>query len=234
MLAALGSIATQQATPTENTLKKIKQLLDYAATHPDAAVTYRASDMILAAHSDASYLSETKARSRAGGHFFLDSDIAYPNDNGAVLTIAQIIKTVMSSAAEAELGALYINCREAIPARQLLEEMGHEQPPTPMQTDNSTALGVVTNTIQPKRTKAMDMRFHWLRCRARQKQFRTYWRAGPTNTGDYVTKHHAASHHRNVRPEYLTPKNRLLRARARISKSVSRLATRLTHAARVC
>ena len=136
-------------------------------------------------------------------------DTTYPTNNGAVLTIAQIIKAVMSSAAEAELGALYINCREAIPARQLLEEMGHKQPPTPMQTDNSTALGVVLNLIQPKRTKAMDMRFPWLRCRARQKQFRTYWRVGPTNKGDYVTKHHAATHHRNVRPELLTPEHRL-------------------------
>ena len=104
----------------------------------------------------------------------MDSDTTYPNNNGAVLTIAQIIKAVMSSAAEAELGALYINCREAIPAHQLLEEMGHKQPPTPMQTDITTALGVITNTINHKRTKAMDMRFHWLRCRARQKQFRTY------------------------------------------------------------
>ena len=39
----------------------------------------------------------------------------------------------MSSAAEAEIGALYINAREAIPQRQLLEEMGHPQPPTPIQ-----------------------------------------------------------------------------------------------------
>ena len=234
MLAALGSIATQQSKPTANTMKKVKQLLDYAATHPHAAVTYRASDMVLAAHSDASYLSETKARSRAGGHFFMAGDTTYPTNNGAVLTIAQIIKAVMSFAAEAELGALYINCREAIPARQLLEEMGHKQPPTPMQTDNSTALGVVLNLIQPKRTKAMDMRFHWLRCRARQKQFRTYWRAGPTNKGDYVTKHHAATHHRNVRPKLLTPEHRLHKLRSKISKIVSRVTTRLTHAARVC
>eukprot|EP00804_Cyclotella_cryptica_P015472 CCRYP_003526-RA/>CCRYP_003526-RA protein AED:0.38 eAED:0.38 QI:0/-1/0/1/-1/0/1/0/80 len=80
----------------------------------------------------------------------------------------------MSSAAEAELGALYINAREAIPIRHLLTELGHAQPPTPIQIDNSTALGVITNTIQPKRTKARDMRFHWLRCRTNQKQFRTY------------------------------------------------------------
>ena len=234
MLAALGSIATQQANPTENTMKKVKQLLDYAATNPDAIITYQASNMVLAAHSDASYLSETQARSRAGGHFFMSSNTEIPNNNGAVHTVAQIIKAVMSSAAEAELGALYINCREAIPARQVLEEMGHPQPPTPMQTDNSTALGVVTNKIQPKRTKSMDMRFHWLRCRARQKQFRTYWRAGPTNKGDYVTKHHLPPHHRNVRSDYLTPRIRLEQLRNRISKSMSRVTTLLTSAARVC
>ena len=91
------------------------------------------------------------------------SNIAVPENNGAVHTVAQTIKTVMSSAAEVELGALYINCFKAIPAQHLLEAMGHRQPPTPMQTDNSTALGVVTNKIQLKRTKAMDMRFHWMR-----------------------------------------------------------------------
>ena len=142
---------------------KIKQLLDYAATHPEAVVTYWSSSMVLAAHSESSYLSETKSRSRVGGYFFMASDIAIPENNGAMHIVAQIIKTVMSSAAEAELGALYINCRKAIPARHLLEAMGHRQPPTPMQTNNSTALGVVNNKIQPKQIKAMDMRFHWLR-----------------------------------------------------------------------
>jgi hypothetical protein len=56
MLIALGSIATQQANPTKNTMIKVKQFLDYAFTHPNAIVTYQESDMVLAAHSDASYL----------------------------------------------------------------------------------------------------------------------------------------------------------------------------------
>ena len=228
MLAALGSIATQQSNPTENTMAKVQQLLDYAATHPDAIITYRASDMILAAHSDASYLSESKARSRAGGHFFLSENDTFPSNNGAVLTVAQIIKAVMSSAAEAELGALYINSREAIPQRHLLEEMGHPQPPTPIQIDNTTALGVVTNTIQPKRTKAMDMRFHWLRDRENQGQFRTYWREGKTNLGDYVTKHHAAIHHRTVRSLYLTAIGNALRRKA------TGIINKLMPTARVC
>jgi len=69
MLPALGTLATQQASPTQNTLKKIKQFLDYAATHLDAVVTYHARNMVLAGHRNASYFSESNAQSRAGGHF---------------------------------------------------------------------------------------------------------------------------------------------------------------------
>ena len=95
-------------------------------------------------------------------------------NNGAVVTISQIIKAVTSSAAEAELGALFINFREAIPARHSLKAMGQEQPPMPMKTDNTTAHGVVTNNIAGKHLKSMDMKLHWLWCRISQKQFRHY------------------------------------------------------------
>ena len=148
---------------------KTKLFLDYAASHPDAVLTFKASSMVLAIHSDASYLSETKARSRAGGHFFMSNNSADPPNNGAVLNIAQIIKSVMSSAAEAELGALFINSKQAIPARNTLEEMGHRQPPTPIQTDNTTAIGVVNKNNQMKQTKSMDMQFHWMRDRENKK-----------------------------------------------------------------
>jgi hypothetical protein len=72
---------------------------------------------------------------------------------------------VMSSAAEAELGALFINAKTAVSMRRTLEELGHPQPRTPIQTDNATAHALLTNKILPKALKAMDMRFHWLRCR---------------------------------------------------------------------
>eukprot|EP00804_Cyclotella_cryptica_P009383 CCRYP_018078-RE/>CCRYP_018078-RE protein AED:0.44 eAED:0.44 QI:0/-1/0/1/-1/1/1/0/181 len=161
--------------------------------------------MVLAIHSDASYLSEPAARSRAGGHFFLSSNAEIPHNNGAVLNIAHIIKHVVASATEAELAALYIMAREAVFIRIILEELGHTQPATPLQTDNSTAEGVVNGKIQPKRTKAMDMRFHWLRDRECQEQFRIYWRPGKLNYADYWTKHHPATHHQHIRREFITP-----------------------------
>ena len=214
MLPALGSLATQQATPTQNTMMKVNQLLDYAATHPDAIVTYNASDMVLAAHSDASYLSESNARNRAGGHFFMSSDSETPPNNGAVMTISQIIKAVLSSAAEAEVGALFINCREAVPARHVLEFLGHKQPPTPMQTDNTTALGVVNQNVM-KKLKSMDMKYHWLRCRISQEQFRHYWKDGKSNNADYVTKHNPGIHHLATRPTFFTDISKLVELRRR-------------------
>jgi hypothetical protein len=150
-------------------MQQTLQLLDYLATQEDAVLTYHASNMVLAVHSNASYLSEPKARSRAGGHFFLSSDTTVPPNNGAVLNIAHIIKNVMSSATEGELAGLYIMACKAVYIRIILEELGHKQPPTPLQTDNAMADAVINGKIQPKRTKAMDMRFHWLRDREFQR-----------------------------------------------------------------
>ena len=205
ILTAISAIASQQSNPTEETLAQTYQLLDYLATQEEAVITYSASDMTLAVHSDASYLNETNARSRAGGHFFLSNNNDVPTNNGAIFNIAHIIQHVMSSATEAELAALYIMAREAVYIRIILEEMGHKQPPTPIQTDNAMAEGVINKKVQPKRTKAMDMRFHWLRDRECQEQFRFYWRPGKMNYADYWTKHHAPKHHKHIRRDFLTP-----------------------------
>ncbi len=83
-----------------------------------------------------------------------------PINNGAVLNIPQIIRAAMSSAAEAELGALFINAKTAVSMRQTLNEPKHLQPHMPMQTDNATAHALRTNKILPKALKAMGMRFH--------------------------------------------------------------------------
>ena len=92
-----------------------------------------------------------------------------PKNNRAVLTVAQIIKSIMSLAAEAELGALFHNGQVAEPIRTCLAEMGHLQPCTPMKTDNSTAAGIINSSIREKKSKAMDMRFFWIKDRVTQK-----------------------------------------------------------------
>ena len=65
LLVSLNGISLEQSKATDNTSKNITKLLNYLATHSEAVIKYHASGMQLYAHSDASYLSVSKARSRA-------------------------------------------------------------------------------------------------------------------------------------------------------------------------
>ena len=162
MLTALSSIASQQSASTAEKIKGVKQFFDYCASQEDEITNFRKSNMELLGHIDAGYLNYLKSQRRAGGNFYMSNSSPIPPNNGAVITISQIIKAVMSSAAEAELGALFIYTREAVYMRQILEYMGHKQGQTLIQTDNSIAEGFIKRKIEPKHTKRMDMRFHWL------------------------------------------------------------------------
>jgi hypothetical protein len=131
----------------------------------------------------------------------------------------------MSSAAETEVGSIFSNAKEAAPLRVMLEEMGHRQPPTPIQTENSTAYGILNNKLNEKSLKAMDMRFYWVRGWIAQKQYRVYWEPGGENLADYFTKHHSPTHHKEMRRQYVHNK---LVPMIRIN------AAALKHTARVC
>jgi hypothetical protein len=155
--------------------------------------------MILHIHSEASYLPVSNAPSRLGGLFFLGNKTREQDTlNGSILNIDAVIKNVVTSAVESEVGACFHNAQSGAPLRVTLTQVGRDQPPTPLRTDNSTAFGIVNETIKQKRSKSMDMRYHWLRDRVRQKQFDVYWRPGRENLGDYHTKHHSVQHHKDM------------------------------------
>ena len=107
MAVMMSSIVSRQSRGTEDPEQAVKQFLNYCATHPNAGVRFVASDMILALHSDASYLLEPEAKSRAAGHFYLGKQNDEDFDNGAIMTLSKIIKHVMSSSLEAETAALF-------------------------------------------------------------------------------------------------------------------------------
>ena len=163
LLTALSELSSAQATATDATKHACNQFLDYCATHPTSTIRYHASDMVLKLHSDSSYLNALGACSRQGGHFFLGNKSGPDILNGAILHLAAIMKMVLSSAAEAEFGALFHNTKEATPLRTTLEELGHPQPPTPVLVDNSTAVGLANDTVTQRRSRAINMCFYWIR-----------------------------------------------------------------------
>ncbi len=232
MREALSSISSQQSKPTRATMDEINHLLDYAASNPDATIQYKRSDMHLHVHSDASFAAEPGCKSRAGGHHYM-SEKPKPNpkptdpdppNNGPVNTVCRIMKHVLGSAAEAELGAAFENCGEACAERLALEEMGHPQGPTPITVDNSTAYGIANKTVKQRRSRTMDLRFYWIQDRVEQKQFQILWKQGKRNLGDYFTKRHPTKHHIAMRHVYLKTQRKLDDAHATI---MSNLAKRL-------
>jgi hypothetical protein len=98
-----------------------------------------------------------------------------------------------------------VNAQKAIPMITVLEEMGHKQPLTgaPLETDNSTAEGILKAQVRVKRSKAFDMRHHWLKDCIARKQFNLCWAPGKANRADYFSKHHPSSHHKIMRPQHL-------------------------------
>ena len=116
---------------------------------------------------------------------------------------ASILRNIMSAASESEIAAAYVNAKDAVETRITLMEMGHPQPPTPLEIDNTTAVGILTKQLLPRRSKAIDMRFYWLRDRENQSQFNLYWSKGENNLADYFTKHHPAKHHEKMRRLYM-------------------------------
>jgi hypothetical protein len=130
--------------------------------------------------------------------------------NGAILTISKVLKHVMSLAAEAEIGAVFINAKEGAVLCTTLEELGHPHPPTPMETEIPTAPGYINGTIKQKRTKAMDMRFYWIKDRVKQGQFNVYWGPGYQKLADYFTKHHSPAHHKKMREIHIHADEQLI------------------------
>ena len=138
------------------------------ATNPNATLRYHTIGMVLHYHSDASYLSEPKAQIRALDFFHL-SDLAEdptkaptdkPTLNGAVHVMSVILRNIMASATETKFADLFVTAKDSTFMQTTPVEMGDQQPPTPICTDNQTSEGIANRTIKQKRSKAIDMRFY--------------------------------------------------------------------------
>jgi hypothetical protein len=205
----LSKLAVQQSAPTVATMATLDRMLNYIASYPNASITYRPSNMQLAVHSDESYNSEPNSRSRSAG-FSTCGPIIYAPDsplnsvNGPIRTTTTVIPTVVSSATEASYAALFINGQNATIDRQTLSDLGHPQQPTIITYDNSPAGGVANRTAKIKRSKAIDMRYHWIQDRIEMGHFILKWAPGPSNLADFPSKAHSIHHFQSIRPYFVT------------------------------
>ena len=169
MIHALNDLASQVITGTIETEEAQACFFSHCVTNQDASIVYYTNDIIIRGDTDAACLVASKARSRTTAHIFLgNKDQNNQIINGPIMVIVRILKMVAVSAAEVEVASLYHATQAIVPLRIIVEELGHKQPATPLQTDNNTASGIMNGTIRQRRSKAIDMRFYWLRDRVTQ------------------------------------------------------------------
>ena len=203
MLTAINKIASRQAKPTSLIKKEVERFLQYANKWPDATMRIHASNMKLVCHSDGSYLSESEARSRAGGILFLGDCADNEAPNAPICFLSVIIKTVVTSATATEYAAAFIVGQAAISIINTLTDLGYPQNETEIFCDNLCAVGIANNTFNLKRTKTIDMRYHWIRDQVKLRVFRIIWKAGKFNLADFFTKAHPVKHHLDIRWKYV-------------------------------
>ena len=203
MYTAINKIGSKQAKPTSLIKKEIERFFQYASKWPDATMRIRASNMKLVCHSDGSYLSESEARSRAGGILFLGDCADNAAPNAPICFISVIIPTVVASATEAEYAAAFLVGQAATSIIHTLTDLGYPQSETEIFCDNVCAVGIAQNTLQIKRAKTIDMRYHWLRDQVHQKKLKVIWKAGKLNLADFFTKAHPVHHHLAIRWKYV-------------------------------
>ena len=177
----------EQTHGTQQTMEKALRLLAYGATFPNAT-----SDMILKSNVDGSYNSEYDGRSRAAVYSYCGQSSDPSFVNSPIECISTVIPTVVASAAETEYASLFVGGKSLLPLRYTLLGMNCIQPTTEIITDNVTAQGIATNlntlSYKQRRSKSIDMRYHWIRDRVGLKDFVITWRPGSESIADYLTK----------------------------------------------
>jgi hypothetical protein len=197
-LTAVCALASEQAAGRASIMPKIQRYLGYLRGEKDIKVVYHASDMVLTWHTDGSYLSVPGARSRAGVFAFFGWADDPTRLNGPTCCQSQVIDVVTGSAAETEYGALYIGGQNFANLRTISAAMRYPQNATIIFCDNTCAVGIANRTQKPSKSKAMDMRFHWIRDRIKQGQFRVLWAPGKSNIADFFTKALPVYEHQRV------------------------------------
>ena len=157
--------------------------------YPDNKLVFRKSKMILEAYSDASFATISEGRSRLGGALMFGNGPDSNFMNGLAHVICSTSDVVMGSIMEAEYGATYLTGKDVVYMRQIARSLGFPQSgPTEIKNDNSCAVHLSNDSLKISKSKAIDMRFHWIRDRVRQKQITVKWIPAADNIADFFTK----------------------------------------------
>jgi hypothetical protein len=215
ILPAVSKLASIQTAPTKHNIQEFNRLLQYVATHPNPKLVYSKGNMRLVAHTDASFMSETRCRTRAADYLYLSSvgpslSPEHPDLNGAILCTSTIIPLTIPSVMEGEYVAIYNGVLKIINIRDTLLNLGYPQNnPSVLVCDNQAAVSVANRKCSIKKSKSTAMRYYIVQDEIDKRTIDVTWRPGidkdsgnPINLADAFTKAHPVHYFKKIRPFY--------------------------------
>jgi hypothetical protein len=203
IVLALAKVSVQQSMPTYKTLQDANHIIKYLAGRKNTSLIFKKSNMQLNIETDASFSSELKSQSRLGAVFLVGGYDDNENPLSSPLAVhSKIPDCHPDSAAEAEYISLHDGVKEGIHYRNMLEDMGWKQSQTECRVDNACAQGLAMDTVNDKRTKHIDRRYHWLKFELKKGLFAARWKKGSTNLADFFTKYLDKQSHRTFTEKF--------------------------------
>lgn len=139
-------------------------------------------DNHLKAYSDADYAGELESRRSTTGYVLQwgSSTLTWNSQKQSIIAL---------STTDAEYMAACQTVKEIMWLKRLIKELNNSEPArTTLFVDNQSALDLIKNPVHHKRTKHIDIRFHYIRERYQDNEFILQFLKSTDQTADILTK----------------------------------------------
>ena len=181
---AVNSVSKYLSNHNAAHWRAVKRIFAYLKSTIDYGIEYSSggSNVELIGFSDADYAGDIETRRSTTGYVFCLA-------NGAVTWSSQRQRLVTLSTTEAEYVAASTATREAIWIRKLLSDIGYPcDKETTLYVDNQSAIQLVRNPVFHKRTKHIDIHFHFVREKVNEKEIIVEYVPSENQRADIFTK----------------------------------------------
>lgn len=156
---AVQALGRHLQSSTDEHFTAAKRVLRYLKGTKDLGLKFGlcASEATIKGYADADWASDKDTRRSVTGYLFM-------HGGAAISWSSKLQPTVALSSSEAEYMSACAAAQEAIHLRRLMGSLGYmQQGPTIIMEDNMGCIGMSENPIMHRRSKHIDIRFHFLR-----------------------------------------------------------------------
>jgi len=179
---AVQVLGRHMQSANDDHMAAAKKVLRYLQGTKSMGIMYRAGDTKLVGYADADWGSDKDTRLSTTAYIF-------QLGTRTISWCSRLQPTVALSSAEAEYMAASAAVQEAMHLRQLLSDLSlRQEGPTAIHEDNRGCIDMSANPVNFKRSKHIDIRYHYIRERVMSNDVKLTYIPTQDQLADLLTK----------------------------------------------